>query len=405
MKKILITLLVICYSCTLFSQNSMNVIKKLEQKIDSVDNLINQLDSINYPVPQDKLNLLKSQRKIAHQKYTAQKYTEPKEYYTYEKKNFAQGLGITTMIVGPLLGTAIVVSKENGTIDYFKKDNNYLSAAVTCFSVVPIIGTIPIIVSNKRYRESKVKRNNYNFEIEAKKCELDQLDNQIKAEEDRLRKLRTNKYKIRKSELKEERDNLVDKLTETLKDNNLITYDTITTTIDSVYYDYNSGYLYSHNQIPEKYFLIDLDTTRVNYSPIYGKYFQSCYIKIVKNIKLKKGRYFYTTTDTLQNSKVNKFGNYYYINIPVKFEYNINYNGKEYEITMKAFKNNKLIDISYFNRISKLREIEIGINILKGKYSRDVNIRENNTYDTYVGPRGGRYYINKNGNKTYIKRK
>lgn len=51
MKKILTILTIICYSCTLFSQNSMNDIKRLEQKMDSIDNLINQLDSINYPVP------------------------------------------------------------------------------------------------------------------------------------------------------------------------------------------------------------------------------------------------------------------------------------------------------------------------------------------------------------------
>lgn len=31
--------------------------------------------------------------------------------------------------------------------------------------------------------------------------------------------------------------------------------------------------------------------------------------------------------------------------------------------------------------------------------------RSSNTYNTQVGPRGGVYYINKNGNKTYIKRK
>lgn len=31
--------------------------------------------------------------------------------------------------------------------------------------------------------------------------------------------------------------------------------------------------------------------------------------------------------------------------------------------------------------------------------------KSNELYNTYVGPRGGRYYINKNGNKTYIKRK
>jgi len=30
---------------------------------------------------------------------------------------------------------------------------------------------------------------------------------------------------------------------------------------------------------------------------------------------------------------------------------------------------------------------------------------ESYKYNIYVGPRGGRYYINKNGNKTYIKRK
>lgn len=370
MKKILTILLIICYySCTLFSQNSMNEIKDLEQKIDSIDNLINHLDPINYPVPQDKLNYLKNQRAIAYQKYTACQYSKPKNY-SYDRKNFVQGLGIAAWIVGPLLGTAIVVSNENGTIKNFKKiNNNYIPAALACFGGIPILGSIPIVVSNMRYRKSKVKRNNYNFEIEAKKSEVDRLDNQIEAEKDYLRKLKANKYEIRKSELEKERNNLVDKLTETLKNNNLIAHDTITTFDDTSYYDYNTEYLYGKDLIPEKYFLIKLDTIATSYGSIdYINRTQNCYIKVKKNIKLKKGRYLYTT-DTLRKWKVNKFGNYYYINIPVKFKYNINYNGNENEITMKAYKNNKLIDISYSNSVSrsKLTEIAIKIDILEGR--------------------------------------
>lgn len=372
MKKLLTTLLVICYSCTLFSQNSMNDVKRLEQKIDSIDNLISHLDPINYPVPQDKLNYLKNQRAIAYQKYTSYQYSKPKDY-SYDRKNFIQGLGIAAWIVGPLLGTAIVVSNENGTIKNFKKiNNNYIPTALACFGGIPILGSIPIVVSNMRYRKSKVKRNNYNFEIEAKKSEVDRLDNQIEAEKDHLRKLKACKYEIRKSELEEERNNLVDKLAETLKDNNLITYDTITTFDDNTYYDHNSEYLYENDLISEKYFLIKLDTIETSYGSIdYSNYTQNCYIKIKKDIKLKKGKYLYTTTDTLRKWKFNKFGNYYYINIPVKFKYNINYSGyeNENEITMKAYKNNKLIEISYSNSVSrsKLTEIAIKIDILEGR--------------------------------------
>lgn len=49
------------------------------------------------------------------------------------------------------------------------------------------------------------------------------------------------------------------------------------------------------------------------------------------------------------------------------------------------------------------------VNYLIPNYSQPINKRSNNQYSTNsartikIGPRGGRYYINSNGNKTYVK--
>jgi len=124
--------------------------------------------------------------------------------------------------------------------------------------------------------------------------------------------------------LQKERARLIEEL-DKIDENGCM--DTITKFKDN-YYDYNSEFLYSHNQIPKKYFLIELDTLGSS----LDNHNKTVTLNIAKNIKLKKGRYFYTTTDTVRISIKNKFGNYYrYVDIPFRFEYNINYNGNEYE--------------------------------------------------------------------------
>lgn len=402
MKKILTILMIICYSYTLFSQNSMNDIQKLEQKIDSVDNLIESLDSINYPVPvfEDKLSQLEKEQKCAIQEYYAINNFKPSIYKT--DRNIAiKAFSIVSLCLGPITG-AILLSND----DYKYTHKNKCAIAGSCFIGIPITAVSAIIISNSRYHKSQKNWKNYRKRLNSKNAEINLLEDRIEEEKVNIKVLRANEYRTRKSNLQKEHDYLISELGEALVKNGYIVYDTITE-VKNNYLDYNSNYLYSNILIPEKYFLIELDTIETSYGSLnYSNYTQDCYIKIKKNIKLKKGRYFYTTADTLQTREVNKFGNYYDINIPIKFKYDINYNGSEYEITMKTYKNNKLIDISYFNSLSdsSLREIDIKYDILIGKFEETSNTYDN-TYNTYVGPRGGVYHYSKSGKKVYHKRK
>lgn len=355
MRKILTILLAICYSCTLFSQKySMNDITKLEQKIDSVDNLIRSLDSINYPVPvsEDKLSQLERRHESAIQEYYAMNNFKPSIYKT-DRNRAIKAISIMTLCTSPILGAALLSSD-----DIYTETENYAIAGC-CFIGVPITAVSAFLISNNRYRKSQKDWGSYRAKLNSKSAEINLLDDRIKEEKENIKVLRSKEYRTRKSNLQEERVCLIKELNEALVENGCVDYDTITK-VENNYFDYNSEYLFKNDLISKKSFSIILDTlgyhTTLNY---YDKSLtKTVTLNITKKIRLKKGKYFYTTTDTVRIGNNNKFGNYRYIDIPIRFEYNINYNEYEYEITKRTYKNNKLIGTLYFNNIAEAVEDE-----------------------------------------------
>lgn len=354
MKKVLTILLVICYSCTSFSQNSMNDITKLRIKIDSIDNLISHLDPINYPVPvfEDKLSQLEKRHESAIQEYYAMNNFKPSIYKT--DRNIAiKAFSITALCLGPITGAALLSN------DYYTDKNEYAIAG-SCFIGVPVAAVSAILISNNRYRKSQEDWRSYRARLDSKSAEINLLEDRIEEEKENIKVLRAEKYRTRKSNLQEERVCLINELNEVLIENGCVVFDTITK-FENSYFDYNSEYLFKNDLISKKSFSIILDTLGYRTTPLnhYDKSpTRTITLNIAKNIKLKKGRYFYTTTDTARIGDKNKFGNYRYKDIPIRFEYNINYNGNEYEITKRTYKNNKLIGTSYFNNVAEAEEDE-----------------------------------------------
>ncbi len=72
--------------------------------------------------------------------------------------------------------------------------------------------------------------------------------------------------------------------------------------------------------------------------------------------------------------------------------YKTEYNSKEY-----------FVYYPYFNEVADIKVVQAGI---KQSYDHGTDYSVGRTSEGHIiftGPRGGRYYINKNGNKTYIK--
>lgn len=260
MKKLLITLLSICYSCTLFSQNSMNdiIIARGEISI-SLNPTTNAITVTNE--------------------------------------------GVNSVYIYDLAGYLTAFSQSN-VVNVANLIGIYVVKANTKAGVI----TGQLLIKKKGFSKTiEELKEKLNYLIA-----LDEYDEY-------------NEYKA----LLVENDERVD-----------------VNVFDRYYDDDCCEYLYKCNRIPEKYFLIELDTT------IYTTF--GINVNIVRKIKLKIGRYSYTTTDTARISVKNELGNYCYVDIPYRFEYDINKfaSGKfGYKIELRTYKNNKYKGTSYFHDI------------------------------------------------------